>query len=258
MFAEERRQHILELLKMKKRVDVADLAGKLEISPETIRRDLNELEAEGVLKRTHGGAIYLGDHSSRPIMPMHSRREVNVDDKANIARTAAGFVKDGDVIAIDNSTTAARIVDFIPAAIRLTVITYSLQVILDSIAKPNRNWTCISLGGVVNPKNLSCHGVLTTNALDLFQPHKLFMSCAGIDANGVMTEGNLLEAEIKRELLRACRQVFLLVDKSKWGQVGPINEGRAADLDYLITNAVADPDTLPIPRGSKVQILFDS
>ena len=257
MFAEERRQFILEQLQKKRRVDVLGLAGKLDTSPETIRRDLNEMETDGILKRTHGGAIYLDDHTSRPLMPLHSRHEVNADGKADIARVAAGFVNDGDVIAIDNSTTTARIIEYIPADIKLTIVTYSMKVILDVIANPKRTWTCINLGGVVNPKNMSCHGTLTSSALKMFQPHKLFLSCAGIDSTGMMTEGNLLEAEIKRELLQSCRKSFLLADGSKWGQVGPVNEGQAANLDYLITNADVAPEKLAILRGKKVRIIFD-
>ncbi|MDR1745382.1 MAG: DeoR/GlpR family DNA-binding transcription regulator [Planctomycetota bacterium] len=249
--------HILKQLKKKKRVGVLDLAGELSISPETIRRDLNEMEADGFLKRTHGGAISLGSRESRPLLGILSRRAVEFDKKSAIAKTAAGFVESGDVIAIDNSTTACHMIDFIPAGIKLTLVTYSLQVIIDAAAKHDCNWTCVSLGGIVNPGNLSSHGMLTANALSFFQPRKLFMSCAGIDPSGVMTEGNLLEAEIKRELIKACRKTFLLVDKSKWGQVGSVNEGSAADMDCLITNADVDPEKLAVLRGANVRIVFD-
>ena len=257
MYAEERRMHILKQLEKKKRVGVLDLAGEFSTSPETIRRDLNEMEADGFLKRTHGGAISQDGRESRPMLGLLSRRAVEFDNKSSIAKTAAGFVENEDVIAIDNSTTACRMIEFIPADIKLTLISYSLQVIMDAAAKRDCNWTCISLGGVVNPGNLSSHGMLAANALSFFQPRKLFMSCAGIDPSGVMTEGNLLEAEIKRELLKACRETFLLVDKSKWRQAGSVNEGNAADMDCLITNADVDPEMLAVLRDAKLRIVFD-
>ncbi len=256
MYVEERRQHILALLKRKKRVDVTDLAGKLDASPETIRRDLNEMEADGFLKRTHGGAIYLGGCTSRPLLSLLSRRDVNYEQKSAIAQFAANFVENGDVIVIDNSTTAGRMVDFIPADIQLTVISYSLQFIMEAAVKPDCQWTCIDLGGVVNPNNLSVHGMLTTNALELFRPKKLFMSCAGIAPGGQMTEGSLLDSGIKRALLRSCQERFLLIDGGKWGQVGVVNEGNAVDLDCLITNSGVEQAHLAFAKGSELRILF--
>lgn len=257
MYAEERRLHILDLLKKKKRVDVSDLAERLEISPETIRRDLNEMEADGFLKRTHGGAISLGGQKSRPLLPLLSRREVNYDKKASIARVAADFVEDGDVIAIDNSTTACAMLEFIPPGRKLTIITYSLQVILEIISKPEHNWTCISLGGIVHQQNMSTHGLLAGNALGFFQPAKLFLSCAGVSSDGLLTEGTLIDTEIKRDLIQCSQKTFLLIDESKWGQVGAVNWGNAADLDYLITNAGVDPAKLAFLADRKVRILFD-
>ena len=257
MYVEERRLHILELLKKKRRVDVSDLADKLNTSPETIRRDLNEMEADGFLKRTHGGAIYRGEDTARPLIPVMGRRDINHEMKRSVARVAAFYVDDGDVIAIDNSTTACRILEFIPASYRLTVITYSLQVVMDMVSGGNGGWNCICLGGSVHNDNLSTHGILTTNALSLFQPHKLFMSCAGVGQDGLITEGALMETEIKRELILCCQKTFLLVDGTKWGQIGSVNEGTVDDLDFLITNAGVDPAKLAFLADRKVRVLFD-
>lgn len=257
MYVAERRSHILELLKKDKRVDVSALAERLGASPETIRRDLNEMEAEGFLVRTHGGAIYLGKNESRPLIPFLPRQAINHDKKTRLGRVAARFVESGDVIAIDNSTTAGCILDHIPTHLRITVITYSLPVVLDVTSRPECQWSCICLGGMVNVKNMSTHGLLTNNDLSYFNPKKLFMSCAGIDENGLMTEGELIESEIKRELIQRSRKRYLLIDDSKWGQVGAVNEGDVTQIDCLITNAAADRAKLAPLLDRGVNILFD-
>lgn len=257
MFAEERRQLILDFLKQKKRVDVADLAEELSTSPETIRRDLNEMETAGLLKRTHGGAILQNDIASYTLRPLDSRRVINADKKARIAKAAAGLVENGDVIAIDNSTTACRVVDHIPADFKLTVVTYSLQVIYDIARMNNSQWTCISLGGIVNMANMSTHGLLTSNALNFFQPRKFFMSCAGVSPEGLLTEGALLEAETKRELMRCSQKIILMVDDSKWGKTGVVNEGDISGVDCLVINAETEMEKVAIPPGGKLRILFD-
>ncbi len=257
MYAEERRLQIMDLLKRQKRVDVAELAEKFDASPETIRRDLNEMAQDGFLKRTHGGAIYLGDRKYRPLLPLFPRRDVNREQKNRIARVAAGFIEEGDVLALDNSTTVLCLLDFIPHDLRLTILTYSLQIALEIAAKPDCRWTCIILGGTVNAPNLSSHGVLTSTALGFFQPRKLFMSCAGLTPDGLMTEGSLLEAEIKLELIQCSQQRYLLVDASKWGQVGAVKEGNVADFDCLVTNAGVDRERLTFLKEGKVRLVLD-
>lgn len=257
MYVEERRLHILELLKKDKRVDVSALAVQLDTSAETIRRDLNELEAEGFLVRTYGGAIYLGEDKSRQPIPFLPRQEINHEKKMRLAEIAARHVEPGDVIAIDNSTTAGCMIEYIPAHYRITVITYSLQLVLAIVSKPKCRWTCISLGGMVEVENMSTHGLLTNNAVGFFNPKKLFMSCTGIDPTGLMTEGNLLESEIKRELLQNSQTRFLLIDDTKLGQVGVVNEGHISQMNFLITNATADRAKLSALLDEKTTLLFD-
>lgn len=258
MYAEERRLYILELLKQKKRVDVADLATQMDISPETIRRDLREMESSGHLKRTHGGAIFVGDPEPGPEIPVLFRKAINYEEKARIARRAAAFIEDGDVIALDNSTTVFCLLKYIPKDYKITVLTNAIQVVLEIYSFTDCAWTCVSLGGVVRPKSCSTVGFLACNTLSFFRPNKFFMSCNGVDRDGQLTEGNISETEIKRAMIRCSQKRFLLMDESKWGQIGVVNEANISEMDYLITNASVDRAKIEFLRDKGVKILFDS
>ncbi|MCC8190296.1 MAG: DeoR/GlpR family DNA-binding transcription regulator [Planctomycetes bacterium] len=255
MYAEERRQHIWRLLDRQKRVDVAQLAVSLDISPETVRRDLNEMQAEGVLKRTHGGAIATGGQQSRPLLSLLSRKQVHFGEKVRLARQAAARVAPGDVIAIDNSSTALCLLECLPRDCRLTIVTNALHVAAGIMALAESEWTCVCLGGVVMPANSSTYGSMAADNLRLFQPKKLFLSCAGIDPAGMLTEGNLEEAEIKRELLRCSQKSFLLVDGSKWRQVGAVNVDRIDAVDCVFTTGTVSAERLAGLRDQGIEVV---
>ena len=256
MYAEERRLHILEMLKQKKRVDVSDLADRLNTSPETIRRDLREMEAESSLKRTHGGAIYVGDEKPRNETPVLHRKNVNYAAKCRIAQIAATLIDDGDVIVIDNSTTGFCMLQFIPLDFKITLLTNSIPLVNESLTMTGNEWTCICLGGVVNKTSFSTVGSMTETACGQFRPNKLFMSCAGIDADGSLTEGNLPDTEIKREFMARCRQKYLLADAAKLGQPSTVVEGDITAFDCLITDAGPENETVRSIHDKGVKILF--
>lgn len=257
MYAEERRLSILQLLKEKKRVEVAELAEWLRISPETVRRDLSELELQGLLKRTHGGALHVDAQDAPLFRSPNARRDVNVDNKRSIAQVAAAHVDNGDVIAIDNSTTVGMMLQYIPAGHNLTIIAYSLNVVTEIAARPDCDWNCILLGGTVNFKQLSTYGLLANNSLANFKPAKFFLSCAGIDRDGQLTESNLDDAEIKCELLKRSRSVFLLADESKFGRVASVNQGTLDDVDVLVTNAGLPKEKIAFLTDKQVRVLYD-
>lgn len=258
MYAEERRARIGDILRQNQRVTVAVLARTLAATPETIRRDLRELEANGVLKRTHGGAICGRDWKSCPEISILARKTINHEAKTRIARAAAAFVEDGDVIAIDNSTTAFRMLDFIPRSRTLTIVTNSIMLVTEALSLAASAWTCVCLGGVVNRGNLSTIGSLAHAAAAAFAPDKLFMSCAGLDAEGRLTEGNLHDVEMKREFIRLSQRKFLLVDSAKLGQTSPVIEEDVGVMDCVVTNADADRKTLAMLRKKHVAVVLDT
>ncbi len=258
MYAEERRQRIRELLELNKRVDVAELAEMMGSSPETIRRDLREMEVGGLLRRTHGGAIAIAETRRRSEIHIQSRKAINFRLKAAVAKRAAEFVEDGDVIAIDNSSTAYCLLEYLPRHYKITVLTNSIQVILEILSFSGCSWTCVSLGGVLHHNYTSTYGFLACRTLDYLRPDKLFMSCFGVDGDGSMTEGNLKDVEIKLAMLGRSRVSYLLLDEMKWGRVGTAVTGPVSKVDYIVTNSGADRQKMEFLSRMDVELLFDT
>lgn len=256
MYAEERRIKIYDLLKQSTRVDVADLSERFNASLETIRRDLREMEADGLLRRTHGGAIIMEKPKTESDMPIVFRKTLNQDLKEQIARLAVTYINDGDIVAIDNSTTALCLLRFIPKRYKITLITNSIQVVLEATAMTECEWTCISLGGMMDPRTYSTGGFIASNALSFFRPNILFMSCAGLDESGWLTEGTLRGVDIKRDLIRYSQKKVLLLDATKWGLVGGAAEADIEEMDLLITNESSEKEKMEFLRNKKIEIRF--
>lgn len=258
MYAEERHLKILEILKAEKRVSVNALAQQLEISKESIRRDLRDMETHGFLKRTHGGAIISEQTTKDDELPAGFRKTINMEKKNLIAKKAVSLIEDEDIIVLDNSTTAGCMVKYLPRHYKLTIITNSLQTMLEIFSITDSAWVCVCLGGVLRRKSNATLGFLARNTFSFFRPTKMFMSCAGIDKNGLMTEGNISEVEVKLDFIQHSDQKFLLMDDTKFGgQTGTVNEGGISSMDILITNASVDRRKLEYLRRHDIKILFD-
>lgn len=256
MYAEERRIKIYDLLKQSRRVDVADLSERFDASLETIRRDLREMEADGLLRRTHGGAIIMDKPKTENDMPIVFRKTLNSDLKDQLARLAVAMINDGDIVALDNSTTALRLLKFIPREHKITLVTNSIQAIIEALSIAESTWNCICLGGAVNPRSYSTNGFIASNALSFFRPNILFMSCAGLDESGRLTEGSIRGVEIKRELIRCSQRKVLLLDATKWGLAGGVAEADIEEMDLLITNESSEKDKLEFLRDKRIEIRF--
>ncbi len=256
MYAEERRIKIYDLLKEFRRVDVTDLSERFNASLETIRRDLREMESDGLLRRTHGGAIIMDKPKTENDMPIVFRRTINSDLKEQIAQLAVTHVNDGDIVALDNSTTALCLLKFIPREYKITLVTNSIPSILEALSMTECDWNCICLGGMVSPRSYSTAGLVASNALGFFRPNILFMSCAGLDAQGRLTEGSLSGVEIKRELIHSSQKRVLLLDSTKWGLAGGVVEAGIEEMDLLITNGSVERDKLEFLQDKRIDIRF--
>jgi DeoR/GlpR family transcriptional regulator of sugar metabolism len=257
MYTEERRLQILEIIRKEKRVDVNPLAEQLEISRETIRRDLRNLEMHGFIKRTHGGAIINDEPARDEELPVMFRKAINIEKKCMIDKKASSFVKDDDVIVLDNSTTVTCMIKYLPRHYKLTIITNALQTMFEISGVTDSDWSCFFLGGALRRKSNATTGFIARNAFSFFRPNKLFMSCAGIDNRGIMTEGNINEVEVKQDFIQYSEQKYLLLDDTKFNTTGIVNEGSVSNIDYLITNSSVDRRKLEFLRDKDVKILFD-
>lgn len=271
MYIEERQTKIITQLNSTGRIDVCEMANLFQISKETIRRDFNDLEKAGLLKRTHGGAILPNNQGenlpSTMIMPSKSLHAINeapvlertirhVEEKQAICKIAASNIQNEDTIFIDNSSTCIYLYQYIPADMQVTILTNSIQFLLECSKSLSPHHTIVCLGGIFKYTNLSIYGNTTIKNAQQYYPNKAFISCTGIISETQITDSGIQEIDIKKTLVKSSREVFLLADYSKFNQIGPVYLGSFADIDYLVTDTKSDLAYLNLSKITKTQILI--
>jgi DeoR/GlpR family transcriptional regulator of sugar metabolism len=232
MLALERRNQILEQLQEEKRVVVSDLSRKFGVSEETIRRDLDKLDKDGVAVKSYGGAVF--NESSSIDMPFNVRKKRNVAGKQKIAELVAGLINDGDHIILDASTTAVFIAKAIKAKEHLTVITNSIEIVIE--LSDVSDWNIISSGGSLKEGYLALVGPQAVEGLSAFNVEKAFMSCKGLSAEKGITEGNEQFAQTKQVMMKSSDSKILTVDSSKFDKVAFSKVCDVKDIDIIVTD----------------------
>lgn len=251
MLAEQRQREILSRLNGDGIVRVALLARELRVTEETIRRDLERLDGEGRLVRVHGGALPV--EADRRDLPLRVREAENREKKRAIARAAARRIAEGDVIALDASSTALELARLVPN-IPLTIITNS-GAIPGLLLERNRVRVIVT-GGVLDSPSYSFVGPLAERALERFHIQKLFLSCRGADPLRGLSLNADEQAGIKRRMIELSDALFVLADSTKLGVNAVEYFGGADDVDCLITNHDADRQILELfdQRGYVVEL----
>jgi len=229
----ERRQSLLEVLRKQPGLSVPELAKALDVSEGTVRNDLNALEEEGRLKRVHGGAV-LNDQNQFQNNSFVRRYNTNVAAKLAIARQAAILVNDGDSILLDASSTAYYLARAISGRNRLRVMTNGFEVARE-LAQNTSN-TVILIGGVVNNESSSVTGLLSEQIIADMHIEKAFFSCSGFSLERGMTEVHFEEAQLKRKAIESSKQIFALVDSSKFGKEDLTPFARPIQITHLFTD----------------------
>jgi len=206
----ERFEFILKQLE--REIIVANIADALQVAPETIRRDFDELEQQRLLTRVHGGAIKYTNVRNEPAFLR--KLQMQKEAKRQIARMAAKRIGDGDTIAIDTGTTTVHIADFLLAVDDITVVTNSIAAAVQfNLAIEERRMTgkVILLGGTANPRQSSVAGAMTLEMLDNMNFDKAFISCGGI-SEGVVYDYDLDESLISKKMQKHSKVNYLLAD----------------------------------------------
>ena len=238
MFAAERQQRILEIVKAAGSVRVAELADALGIGEATVRRDLTAMERKNLLRRTHGGAMPVDSFQGE--LPITVREQFCQREKQIIGALAADFIQSGDIIILDSSTTAFALVPFISRIDNITVITNGLKAAMALGTCGNVSVFCT--GGKIRDNSLSLVGSHAQDFFGGFAAKKLFLSCRGFSAEGGMMDNSYEEATVRQGMLQAADQVFLLCDHTKLDKKAFVTVCAGRDIDYLITDrSVPDP-----------------
>ena len=236
MLALERHKKILELLEINGAVMVSRLSTELGVTEETVRRDLEKLEAQELLRRTHGGALLMDDGSYE--YSLEKRKTLNVEVKKELARKAIQYIATGDTVFLDASTTTFYMAKELKNMKNITVITNSLRVINE--LSTSEGIKVIAVGGIVS-NNQSLVGAMTENYItENYFADKMFFSSKGIGENSIILEGNEQECFIKQRMIKNSRVRYYLCDKSKIGRIGCMRLATFNDISYLITDAKID------------------
>lgn len=218
LLSEERKRIILDELDRFGKVKVDLLARRLQVSNETIRRDLDALESIGKLKRVYGGAVKKSYQEGEP--PYQLRQGLNQEAKRAIGKKASELLQDGDTVVIDTGTTVLELARSIFGKKHLTVLTNSLPVaslLTDSLNQGMFTGKIILLGGELNPLQQSISGSLCEKMLETFHIDKAFVSIGGISLSTGISDYDINEAMVSRAMINVSKEVIVLADHSKIG-----------------------------------------
>ncbi len=254
MLKKKRQSQILEVLLKEESISVIDLADLLEVSTVTIRKDLNELEQDNKLYRSHGKAILLNPFTFN--RSVNEKEKLCPEQKDAIGREAAKLIDRDDSVIIASGTTVHALARNIKPKHRLTVVSASLPV--SEILSQDENNDIIQLGGMLRHSSLSVVGQYSKQILENCSFSKLFMGVDGIDFDYGFTTTDMREAELNQQMMRAAQKVIVLADSSKFGKRGFAKIGNMEDIDVIITDSGINPNALRQIQEHGIEVIVAS
>lgn len=227
-----RQQEILNLLISKERIEITELCDRFHIVPMTARRDLKELEEQGKLIRTHGGAA-LPPEKEDVNLPFFQRTKINSAQKLAIAAKACSFLKAGQHIFLASGTTVHAFAQSLKESIPLTVITDAVNISYELSAFSNIH--LLSVGGELRPNSLTLTGKIAEENLSHFQMDAAFIGINGIDRDGNIYVSSIVESSILNVLFDRVPDIYILADASKLDQKDFVHVGTLDSRHTLIT-----------------------
>ena len=238
VYAPERHQQILATARADGRVDVNRLAEDLDVTPETIRRDLTVLERHGLVRRVHGGAIPVERLGFEP--GIADREGKFAGEKERIAKAALDEVPEGGAVIFDAGTTTVRLAELLPTDRELTVVTHALPVAMVLAMRPGI--TLHLVGGTVRGRTLAAVGSWAGRELADIPADVAFLGTNGLSVEHGLTTPDLAEASVKRALVANARRTVVLADHSKIGRVEFAHVVPLSAIDTVITDSGVEPE----------------
>ena len=232
MLAAERRRVITERIRATGQVVVSALSTEFQVSEETIRRDLESLEKEGIATRIYGGAVLRGNDHAAP--PYSIRKDTNIEPKVTIAQKLCELVEDGDTLMVDESSTAAYAVRALRQKKNITLITNSLELPREMIGQDT--WHIISTGGSLKTDVLALVGPHALRTVRSYHASYAILSCRGINEQLGFADSDDSVVQIKQAMIASCDQAILLADHRKFDRSGLVALGSLDLVDKLITD----------------------
>src|SRR6476619_6670907 len=249
MLTEERRQVILEQLDRDGKVVVAELSASLDVSLDTVRRDLQELAEAGSVRRVHGGALPAAIGSR----PYAVRREQAPAAKAAIARATAGLLRAGQVILLDAGTTTLEVARHLPPDLEATVITNSPPIAVELAG--HERVEVVVLGGSLAKDAKALVGASTVEALRSVRADVLVLGVCSVHPEIGITVLDLPESYVKRTMIANAAEVVAVSSAEKLGSAAPYVIAPIEELTYLVTDEDA-PERLDSYRQAGVEVVL--
>lgn len=235
MLQNERQRRILHQLKLKDAVKVHDLAGELGISESTIRRDINELDQMGKLKKVFGGAVSVSGDMVYGETDVAARTLINVEEKEKIARHAASLIQDYDFVFLDAGTTTEKMIDFLEKK-NATYVTNGISHAKKLI---QRGFEVHIIGGLLRPATEAVVGETAIDTIRRYNFTKCFLGATGVDLEKGLTTRDISEAAVKAAAVKQSQRTFILADQSKFGKVSSVSYAALEDV-CIITDQLDD------------------
>lgn len=244
IFAEERKRAIVEQVK-NGALSVAELVEIFNVSPTTIRNDLRELESQGLLVRTHGGAM--PRHQTGAETTLDQRVVENVQAKQAIAQLALACIEDGDTLILDVGTTTYELARLVGLHRRVRIVTNDLKIAL--LADEFDNLDIFMVGGKLRPGYHSVVGAAAVRHLRDFAVDRAFLGTNAFDMAFGASAPDSAQAEVKRAMLDAATKNYILCDASKFGKRSFVCFAPFKTIDVLITDAISNADLRLLEEG---------
>ena len=253
---DERHQQILEILVSQGQVSVVELSGTFDVSPVTIRTDLNRLAAMGKVVRTHGGAR-LATERIHQELTYATRQQINAGKKRCIGETAAALVSSGDAIILDSSTTAVAVGQTLKQRgdlENLTVVTTGIWAALELLGTPHIH--VILTGGHVRDTTGSITGTFTEDILSRINLKAAFLGAWGLTLGEGATDTHLAEVELKTKIIARSQAVHIVVDGSKFGRLALASYASLDQINGVITDESAPDEMIAELRSKGIEVLI--
>lgn len=257
MLLEQRQEEIVQLLMKEKSVKTSTLCSLFSTSRETIRRDLETLEGQGMLKRIHGGAMRMDSSSESDTVytSFDQRIKEHSLSKEEVALEAAGHIMEGQVIALDCGTTSLELARVIKSSFRkLTVVTNSLS-IANELAD-SEGITLILTGGIYNSEEKACFSDMATLILSHINIDILFLTTCGISVNRGITYQRMEDLVVQNKFMEASDETIVIADSSKLGMNSLVRMCGIEQVSMIITDSSASAEQITAFEEAGIHVVI--
>lgn len=249
MLSSQRKQQILAILAAEKQVMSSELSQRFNVSEDSVRRDLRELAAEGLLQRVHGGALPV----SAAVAPFETRKNVQTSSKRLIAQKAVGLIQPGQVVIIDGGTTTEAMVRQLPQDLAFTAVTHSPSIAMALVDYPQVE--VIMIGGLLYRHSVVAVGASVLESVARINADLFFMGVTGVHKSAGLTTGNYEEAGVKRALAARASETVVMVSQEKMNSASAFAIGDLTLASTLVVDGEPDAEMRELLAQKQIAVI---